>query len=128
MLKKLYALEVTLLLVHEIDSASWKEWELFGLPGGEPGFLLLHLPLVLAALWGFERLLAGARAGTWMALALSAAGLAALAIHGAFLLGGHPEFGTPVSLGLLVASASLALLLGAAALSALRSAPPARAC
>ena len=41
----LYLANALTLIVHEIDSAYWKEWDLFRLPGGEAGFLLLHFPL-----------------------------------------------------------------------------------
>ena len=48
----LYLANSVLLINHEIDSAYWKEWELFNLPGGITGFLLLHFPLLLFILWG----------------------------------------------------------------------------
>jgi hypothetical protein len=38
-----------LLINHEIDSAYWKEWELFKLPGGIGGFLILHFPMLLVS-------------------------------------------------------------------------------
>jgi hypothetical protein len=38
----IYLVNATLLIVHEIDSAYWKEWELFKLPGGAGGFVILH--------------------------------------------------------------------------------------
>jgi hypothetical protein len=108
----LYALNAALLVAHEIDSAYWHEWELFRLGGGVGAFVLLHVPLVLLVLWGFERLLAGARAGLLMSAVLGLSGLATPLIHGFFLYRGHPEFRTPVSLGLLCAIglASLAQL------------------
>ena len=31
---RLYLANTALLIAHEIDSAYWKEWELFHLPGG----------------------------------------------------------------------------------------------
>jgi hypothetical protein len=34
-------LNLALLITHEIDSAFWKEWNLFGLPGGVQEFLAL---------------------------------------------------------------------------------------
>jgi len=41
----LYLVNAILLINHEIDSAFWKEWELFKLPGGIGGFLILHFPI-----------------------------------------------------------------------------------
>ena len=48
----LYLTNTLTLIVHEIDSAYWKEWGLFHLPGGEVGFLLLHFPLLFPVLFG----------------------------------------------------------------------------
>ena len=42
----LYLVNAVLLINHEIDSAYWKEWQLFRLPGGIEGFLLLQFPLL----------------------------------------------------------------------------------
>lgn len=58
----LYLLNLTLLILHEMDSAYWKEWDLFRLPGGVGGFLLIHLPLWIAGLYGLV-LVREARAG-----------------------------------------------------------------
>ena len=43
----LYILNATLLLLHEIESAYEKEWEILNLPGRITGFLLLHIPIIL---------------------------------------------------------------------------------
>jgi hypothetical protein len=50
MLKRLYLINTALLSTHEVDSAYWREWDLFHLPGGLPGFLLLHISLFLLVL------------------------------------------------------------------------------
>jgi hypothetical protein len=124
-LARLYALNAALLIAHEIDSAYWREWEMFGLSGDVGEFVLLHVPLVLLILWGFERLLAGARAGLWMSVVLGLAGLSALVIHGAFLWRGHVEFRTPASVGILLAAAVVStaqLILTAQRLRATRQA------
>ena len=53
----IYTVNLLFLIVHEMDSAYWKEWELFHLPGGLGGFLLLHFPLLLPALWGVTKIM-----------------------------------------------------------------------
>jgi len=50
----LYILNFALLFTHEIDSAFWQEWKLFGIPGGIQVFLVLNFLLLLVALWGFR--------------------------------------------------------------------------
>lgn len=117
----LYLLNTALLATHEIDSAFWKEWELFGLPGGIQVFLVLNFLLLLVVLYGFRQLLRGARSGQMFALLLAAGGVFAFVIHGYFILTGHREFTLPVSIGLLVAILIVSLIQGAQALKALRT-------
>jgi len=50
----LYLINAIRLINHEIDSAFWKAWELFKLPGGINGFLILHFPLLFLILYGKE--------------------------------------------------------------------------
>ncbi len=107
-----YLANATLLICHEIDSAYWREWELFRLPGKAGGFVLLHLPLVGLVLWGLWLLIRGTRAGLVFLLALAACGLLAFGLHLFFLLRGRAEFRAPVSLGLLIAILLASLLQG----------------
>jgi len=97
----LHLLNATLLIVHEIDSAYWQEWKLFHIPGGETGFLLLHIPLLIPVLYGLVLLERGKLAGLVLSALVSVSGLFAFSIHTFFLRRGHPEFRTPVSLGIL---------------------------
>ena len=48
----IYLINAILLINHEIDSAFWREWELFKLPGGTSGFLALHFPILFLVLYG----------------------------------------------------------------------------
>ena len=93
----LYLLNLSLLILHEMDSAYWKEWDLFGLGGGEGGFLLIHLPLWLAALYGAVQVWESTLVGLVFSLVVSLAGIAAFAIHTYFLRRGRPEFNVPIS-------------------------------
>ncbi len=113
-LRPLYLLNAALLVAHEIDSAFWREWELFGEPpgGGDGAFVLSHVPLVLVVVWGYGALRAGSRAGLWMSALLALAGLAAGVIHGTFLSLGRSEFRTPVSVGVIVAAVLVSLVQG----------------
>jgi hypothetical protein len=94
---RLYILTTTLLLAHQIDSAYWHEWNLFGIPGGIQVFVLLNVPLMLFFLSGLARVAKGPREGLGFALALSAVGVATFLIHVGFALRGHQEFGVPTS-------------------------------
>jgi hypothetical protein len=77
----LYILNFALLFSHEIDSAFWREWDLFGIPGGIQGFLVVNFLLLLVALFGFKQLLQGARSGYMFSLLLAASGVFAFSIH-----------------------------------------------
>ena len=97
----LYLINATLLIIHEIDSAYWKEWELFHLPGGVTGFLLLHFPLLWLTLYGLVLVDRGVMAGQILSLVLSLAGIFAFSIHTYFVRQGREQFKTPVSLSIL---------------------------
>ncbi len=113
----LYLLNFALLFTHQVDSAYWKEWEMFRLPGGLQLNLALNFGLLVVALAGFWLLLDGAAAGYGFALALAAGGVVAFALHSAFLVRGHPAFRTPASLLLLAATLPVSLLQAAFALA-----------
>ncbi len=100
----LYLLNGAILLTHEIDSAYWKEWDLFGLGGGIQAFLAINFLMALAMLVGLEQLVRGTRAGHVFSLLLAASGILAVLVHGYFLVRGHPEFDLPASKMLLGAT------------------------
>jgi len=93
----LYLINAVLLINHEIDSAYWKEWDLFKLPGGLAGFLLLHFPLLFIILYGLAVVAWQRPSGLWFSVLLSAGGIFAFGIHTYFLKQGREEFDQPVS-------------------------------
>ncbi|MBM4133554.1 MAG: hypothetical protein FJ245_07280 [Nitrospira sp.] len=121
--RNLYLLNGALLVTHEIDAAYWREWELFGIPGGIQMFLLLNALLVLAVLVGFKQLMLGARIGHLCSLVVAGAGVLAVALHSALILAGHPEFTLPASLIVLVLILIVSLVQGAVAVRTLRACP-----
>ncbi len=92
-----------MLIIHEIDSAYWKEWDLFHLPGGIAGFLILHVPLLTVILYGLIEVHQVSRAGFLFSMILSLGGIFAFAIHTYFIRKGRSEFKTPMSIAILVA-------------------------
>ena len=100
----LYLINAILLINHEIDSAYWKEWELFKLPGEITGFLLLHFPLLFLILYGLIQVIQGSFAGLIFSLVLSLGGAFAFTIHMLFIKKGHKQFKIPVSLVILIAT------------------------
>jgi len=98
----LYLANSVLLINHEIDSAYWKEWELFKLPGGLTGFLLLHFPLLLLILWGLILVSRHTSQGLIVSLVLCFGGIFAFIVHTYFLQKGRAEFNKPISKFILV--------------------------
>jgi Kef-type K+ transport system membrane component KefB len=117
---RLYILTTTLLLAHQVDSAYWHEWDLFGIPGGIQVFVLLNVLVTLPFLAGLARVAKGARGGGVFALALALVGVATFCIHVAFAMRGHREFGLPVSWVLLCGTLLSSLGLGWRAISECR--------
>jgi hypothetical protein len=109
----LYLVNAVLLINHEIDSAYWKEWELFRLPGGIAGFLWIHFPLLFVILFGLVQVYRGTLAGLVFSMLLSLGGLFAFTIHSYFIRRGRDEFKTPLSLGILAATLLVSLAQGA---------------
>lgn len=98
----LYMANSVLLINHEIDSAYWNEWKLFKLPGGITLFLLIHIPLLFAILYGLILVYENTFSGLIFSLVLSSAGIFAFTIHMYFIKKGHDEFKTPVSISILI--------------------------
>jgi hypothetical protein len=92
------------LINHEIDSAYWKEWELFKLPGDITGFLLIHFPVLLFVLYGLILVSRQTFSGMIFSLILCFGGIFAFSIHTYFLKNGRKEFDTPISKLILVAT------------------------
>ena len=82
---------------------------MFRLPGGLGGFLLIHIPLMFAVLWGVAELRAGTAAGVAMSLLLGCGGIFAFCIHMFFIARGREEFRAPVSIAILIGTLVLSL-------------------
>jgi len=106
----IYTINLLFLIIHEMDSAYWKEWELFRLPGGLGLFLLLHFPLLLPALWGVVQVHEMTRAGLIISLVLAGVGVFAFSIHTYFIKKGREEFTHPVSRFILFGTLFLSII------------------
>jgi len=116
----IYLINLTLLIAHEIDSAYWKEWDLFGMSGGIQGFLIVNIFIVLAGLIGFRNLISGHKSGYYFALGLAASGIFAFFIHMYFIITGHNEFTLAASIAVLTAALIASLIQAVLAIQTLR--------
>ena len=105
----LYVITATLLINHEIDSAYWREWDMFRLPGGIAGFLWIHLPLIFLILYGVILVAQRTFTGLVLSLVLSLGGIVAFVVNVTFIGMGRPEFRTATSLMILTAALLISL-------------------
>lgn len=105
-------LNIALLFAHQADAAYWREWEMFGLPGGIQMFSAFNLLAFLLVLTGYVGLLRRTSAGFRNSLAIAALSACVLPIHAGFALAGFTQFDQPLSILLIVLTfaASLAQL------------------
>jgi hypothetical protein len=105
-----YLLNCILLIVHEMDSAYWKEWELFGMKGDIGGFLLIHIPLLFLLLYGLVLNFQGKLAGLIISLIVGVSGIFAFFIHMYFIRKGRKEFNTIVSKSILFSTLIISII------------------
>lgn len=98
----LFLANATVLITHQIDAAFWHEWELFLIPGGNQGNLLLNIPIIAFVLYAHSRVVANLHTGMFFYKLLAALGFLTCAIHSGFLLVGNERFVQPVSIALLI--------------------------
>ena len=77
----IYIINACFLLLHEMESAYFKEWEIIKLPGRIAGFLLLHIPIIIVLFWGAIELYKQTWLGMWIALIGGIGGLLPFAVH-----------------------------------------------
>lgn len=118
MLNKLLILNLSFLIVHQVDAAYWHEWDMFGLPGGVQLFDLFNLLLFIVLLACFVAAVERRRSGYAASLAIAAVCGVVLPIHAGFALAGYTEFHLPVSIAAIVGCMFSALLLAGATVRA----------
>jgi hypothetical protein len=71
----------SLLILHELESAFEKEWEILRLPGGISGFLLLHIPILLFLFYGTILIERGSAVGLPLSIIAGIGGAVPLMVH-----------------------------------------------
>lgn len=106
----IYMINAVFLINHEIDSAFWKEWNLFNIKGGISFFLAIHFPLLFLVLYGAVLVFQHFYLGLLFSLILSISGIFAFVIHSTFIHKGHLEFTTSMSQFILRSTLVLSIL------------------
>ena len=76
-----YILNSTLLLLHEVESAYEKEWEILKLPGKISGFLILHIPIILVIFYGLIEIERLSMIGLILGIILGVGGIIPFLVH-----------------------------------------------
>jgi hypothetical protein len=77
----MYITNAVLLLLHEIESAYEKEWEILKIPGAVTGFLLLHIPIIFLLLYGLLELERKTHLGLVFGLIFGIGGVIPFIVH-----------------------------------------------
>ena len=80
-----YMLNATLLLLHEIESAYEKEWEILKIPGKITVFLLLHIPIILLIFYGLLEIEKQSSSGLRLGIIMGVAGVIPFLVHKIFV-------------------------------------------
>jgi hypothetical protein len=91
-----YIVNATLLLLHEIESAYEKEWEILRLPGKITGFLLLHFPIILLLFYGLIEIEKNSTIGLIFGIILGIGGVIPSIVHKVFFKT-PDKFNLPIS-------------------------------
>lgn len=76
-----YILNGMLLLLHEIESAYEKEWEILKLPGKITGFIILHIPIILVIFYGLLEIDKQTKVGLIIGIITGIGGLIPFVVH-----------------------------------------------
>ena len=90
------------LILHQIDAAYWKEWEMFHVPGGVQGFLVFNLAAITLVLVGYRHVLLATPRAVLYACVCAALGVGTCLIHAGFALAGMEQFHLPLSVAIIV--------------------------
>lgn len=77
----LYVINSTLLILHEVESAYEKEWELLKLPGKITGFLMLHIPIIILIFYGLIEIEKGTAIGFVLGIVTGIGGVIPFIVH-----------------------------------------------
>ncbi len=113
--RNLYWINLTLILLHELDAAYRQEWQITQLPLTIDLFLLVSALLIPIALWGLIALARHQQQGVYYSLFMALFGITTFMLH----LSSPASFGTVVSQGILWAVLAFSVLQGGVAIRTL---------
>jgi len=97
-MERSYLMTMTALIIHQIDAAYWKEWEMFFIPRGIQGFLVFNIIVVPIILWGYRHVVLSTDKAIIYSVICIMLGLLTFCIHSVFFIVGFEQFNLPLSL------------------------------
>ncbi len=92
----LYIINAAFLLLHEIESAYEKEWEILKLPGKITGFLLIHIPIIIILFYGLIEIEKISNIGLILGIIMGIGGVIPAVVHKIFFKS-TDHFNLPIS-------------------------------
>lgn len=102
MLDRLLVLNLALITAHQLDAVWWREWHMFGLPGGIEVYLLLNLLLYLPLLGALGPIYRREAKGYHYSLLIAALCASVLPLHAGYALAGVSGFESAFSISLML--------------------------
>lgn len=93
---------MTLLILHQIDAAFWREWEMFYLPGGIQFYLAFNALIIPIVLLGYKYVVQSSQKAIIYATACASLGVLTFLIHSGFALTGLDQFHLPLSIAIIL--------------------------
>lgn len=91
-----------LLILHQIDAAFWREWEMFHLPGGIQFYLVFNALVIPVVLVGYKHVVRSSAKAIMFATLCASLGVLTFAIHSGFALAGFEQFHLPLSMAIIL--------------------------
>lgn len=101
-MQRSYFSTLCLLVLHQIDAAYWREWEMFHLPGGVQGYLAFNMLAIPILLLGYTQVVLRSAKASLFASLCAALGALTFLIHAGFALAGFSQFHLPLSMALIL--------------------------
>jgi hypothetical protein len=101
-LEQSYLMTMSLLVLHQIDAAYWKEWEMFYLPGGIQVFLLFNILIIPVIFIGYKNIIIKSSTATTYSYLCGGLGIITFLIHLGFSLFGATQFHLPLSVAIII--------------------------
>ena len=97
-MERSYFLTMCLLILHQIDAAFWREWEMFYLPGGVQFYLAFNILVIPVVLLGYKHVVQSSAKAIIFAKVCASLGVLTFVIHSGFALAGFEQFHLPLSM------------------------------